>query len=211
MQLDKVVFDKQGLLPVIVQHVETKEVLTLAYMNEEALQETMKRGETVFYSRSRQTLWHKGETSGNRQRVIDMKLDCDQDALLVIVEPAGPACHTGTDSCFSRTTSYGDYVPLRMENRQTILEQLQAVIAQREQEQPAGAYTTYLFQEGLDKILKKVGEEAAEVIIAAKNRSAEELTWETADLLYHVLVLLQEQKVPLQEVLHVLTKRHREN
>ena len=186
-------FDEKGLVPAIVQDARTKEVLTLAYMNKESLEKSIKTGETWFFSRSRQELWHKGATSGNTQKIIEMKVDCDQDAVIVLVEPAGPACHTGETSCFSN--------PM-------ILFQLEQVIKDRELNRPEGAYTTYLFEEGLDKILKKVGEESAEVIIAAKNRDKEELKWEAADLIYHLLVLLREQDLPLSEILKVLEKRH---
>lgn len=199
-------FDEKGLIPAIVQDAETKEVLTLAYMNEESLGRTLDTGETWFYSRSRQELWHKGETSGNTQSVVSVKYDCDQDAVLVLVEPKGPACHTGAVSCFSqevseRKSNLADF---------QILQSLEQVILQREQERPEGAYTTYLFEKGVDKILKKVGEEAAEVIIAAKNRDKEELKWEAADLLYHLQVLLVEQGLPLKEVLKTLEERHKD-
>ncbi|MGX6445324.1 bifunctional phosphoribosyl-AMP cyclohydrolase/phosphoribosyl-ATP diphosphatase HisIE [Neobacillus sp. K501] len=199
-------FDEKGLIPAIVQDAETKEVLTLAYMNEESLGRTLDTGETWFYSRSRQELWHKGETSGNTQSVVSVKYDCDQDAVLVLVEPKGPACHTGAVSCFSqevseRKSSLADF---------QILQSLEQVILQREQERPEGAYTTYLFEKGVDKILKKVGEEAAEVIIAAKNRDKEELKWEAADLLYHLQVLLVEQGLPFKEVLKTLEERHKD-
>lgn len=203
-----VAFDENGLVPAIVQDAVSKEVLTLAYMNEEALKKSLETKETWFYSRSRQKLWHKGETSGNTQQITDIRYDCDQDALLVLVEPAGPACHKGNYSCFhdsllkNRETSANS-------DRFAIINRLEAVIAEREAERPEGAYTTYLFDEGVDKILKKVGEEAAEVIIAAKNRDHAELTWEISDLIYHVLVLLREQKLPLDAVLSALTERHR--
>jgi len=199
-------FDEKGLVPVIIQDVGTKEVLTLAYMNEESLAKTIETGETWFYSRSRQELWHKGATSGNTQTVVSMNYDCDQDALLVLVYPKGPACHTGAVSCFSErvvenNTSMADY---------QILQSLEKVIIERERQRPEGAYTTYLFEKGVDKILKKVGEEAAEVIIAAKNRDHEELKWETADLLYHLQVLLVEQGLPFKEVLRTLEERHKD-
>jgi phosphoribosyl-AMP cyclohydrolase / phosphoribosyl-ATP pyrophosphohydrolase len=199
-------FDEKGLIPAIIQDAETKEVLTLAYMNEESLAKTLETGETWFYSRSRQELWHKGATSGNTQSVVSVKYDCDQDAVLVLVEPKGPACHTGAVSCFSqevgeRNSSLADY---------QILQSLEQVIVQREQERPEGAYTTYLFEKGVDKILKKVGEEAAEVIIAAKNRDKEELKWESADLLYHLQVLLVEQGLPFKDVLKTLEERHKD-
>jgi phosphoribosyl-ATP pyrophosphohydrolase/phosphoribosyl-AMP cyclohydrolase len=201
-------FDENGLIPAIVQDVQSKEVLTLAYMNEESLQKSMETRQTWFYSRSCEQLWHKGETSGNTQTIVDIRYDCDEDALLVLVEPAGPACHKGDYSCFS--DSLLDEKPQPREDRFAILGELESVIAAREAERPEGAYTTYLFNEGVDKILKKVGEEAAEVIIAAKNRAHDELEWETADLFYHVLVLLREQKLPLDHVLAVLEKRHRQ-
>lgn len=208
MNVDELTFDEAGLIPAVVQDAVSKEVLTLAYMNKESLQKTIDTKETWFYSRSHQELWHKGETSGNKQQVTDIRYDCDSDALNVLVEPAGPACHKGDYSCFSRS--------LLSEEKQSadgqrfaIINELEQVIATREAEMPEGAYTTYLFTEGVDKILKKVGEEAGEVIIASKNRDHEELSWETADLLYHLLVLLREQKLPLDEVLRVLEERHR--
>ena len=210
MNLEKVKFDEKGLIPAIVQDATTKEVLTLAYMNRTSLEKSIQSKETWFYSRSRQELWHKGATSGNTQSIVEMKLDCDQDAIVVLVNPAGPACHTGAISCFSESilkeeitvkneASLSDY---------QILMDLEQIIDQREKERPEGAYTTYLFEEGVDKILKKVGEEASEVIIAAKNRSQEELKWEASDLLYHLFVLLREQGLPFKEILNVLQERH---
>ncbi|NWQ39402.1 bifunctional phosphoribosyl-AMP cyclohydrolase/phosphoribosyl-ATP diphosphatase HisIE [Bacillus sp. EB106-08-02-XG196] len=199
-------FDEKGLVPAIVQDADTKEVLTLAYMNQESLTKTLETGETWFFSRSRQELWHKGATSGNTQSVVSVKYDCDQDAVLVLVEPKGPACHTGAVSCFTegvvteRTSSLADY---------QILQTLEKLIIEREKDRPEGAYTTYLFEKGVDKILKKVGEEASEVIIAAKNRDKEELKWEAADLLYHLQVLLVEQGLPFTEVLKTLEERHK--
>ncbi len=208
LDVSQVRFDERGLVPAIVQDAVSKEVLTLAYMNEEALRKTLETGETWFWSRSRQALWHKGETSGNTQRVLSLSFDCDRDALLVRVIPSGPACHKGTTSCFEKpdppsreTEEHGRFA---------ILNRLESLIASREAERPEGSYTTYLFEKGLDKILKKVGEEAAEVIIAAKNRSPEELRYETADLVFHLLVLLREAKLPLDEVLEELSRRHRE-
>jgi len=210
MNLEKVKFNEKGLIPAIVQDATTKEVLTLAYMNRTSLEKSIESKETWFYSRSRQELWHKGATSGNTQSIVEMKLDCDRDAIVVLVNPAGPACHTGAISCFSESilkeeitvkneASLSDY---------QILMDLEQIIDQREKERPEGAYTTYLFEEGVDKILKKVGEEASEVIIAAKNRSQEELKWEASDLLYHLLVLLREQGLPFKEILNVLQERH---
>ena len=198
-------FNSEGLIPAIVQDAKTKEVLTLAYMNEESLRKTIESGETWFFSRSRQELWHKGETSGNTQSVRSVKYDCDKDALLVLVEPEGPACHTGTDSCFTGVILEAEEKPA---NRH-FLPELERIIAQRETDRPEGSYTTYLFEKGVDKILKKVGEEAAEVIIAAKNRDPEELKWESADLLFHLLVLLKEQNLPLDTVLDALEERHK--
>lgn len=202
-------FDENGLIPAIVQDAVSKTVLTLAYMNKESLNKSLETKETWFWSRSRQELWHKGETSGNTQRIVSMSYDCDGDALVVQVVPNGPACHTGAYSCFA-----GELLGTA-EERQTatesdrfaILGELEQLIAAREVERPEGSYTTYLFEKGVDKILKKVGEEAAEVIIAAKNRSAEELRYEASDLIFHLLVLLREQKLPLDEVLTELQRR----
>lgn len=196
-------FNEQGLIPAVVQDAQSKEVLTVAYMNEESLQKTIETGETWFYSRSREELWHKGATSGHTQKVISIKADCDQDALVVEVIPAGPACHNGTKSCFTESI-----VENERPGSVAILPQLVEVIKQREIDMPEGAYTTYLFEKGIDKICKKVGEEATEVVIGAKNHDKEEVKWESADLLYHLLVLLQEQKVDVYEVLDVLQKRH---
>ncbi|EIJ80593.1 bifunctional phosphoribosyl-AMP cyclohydrolase/phosphoribosyl-ATP pyrophosphatase protein [Bacillus methanolicus PB1] len=214
MNMESIKFDEKGLVPAIVQDASTKEVLTLAYMNRESLRKAMETGETWFYSRSRQKLWHKGETSGNTQKIVEMKYDCDQDAILVLVQPDGPACHTGSVSCFSERFYHGEEIgevsgetPESLLDYQ-ILQTLEKVIEERERERPEGAYTTYLFEKGVDKILKKVGEEASEVIIAAKNRDADELKWEAADLLYHLLVLLREQQLPFKEILKVLSKRH---
>nr|WP_090891479.1 bifunctional phosphoribosyl-AMP cyclohydrolase/phosphoribosyl-ATP diphosphatase HisIE [Evansella caseinilytica] len=221
--MEAVRFDEKGLIPTVVQDWQSKEVLTVAYMNKESLEKSIATGETWFYSRSRQALWHKGETSGNTQRIVGMMLDCDQDALVVTVEPNGPACHNGTFSCFSNEeqlaavdnkskdntgNSESEQSAAADEERFAIIRKLERLIAERETERPEGSYTTYLFNEGVDKILKKIGEEAAEVIIAAKNRSKEELTWESADLLYHWLVLLREQQLPLDAVLQRLADRH---
>lgn len=208
MNSKNLTFNEKGYIPAIVQDAVSKEVLTLAYMNEESLQKTIETKETWFYSRSRQELWHKGETSGNIQKVEDIRYDCDADSLVVLVHPAGPACHTGSYSCFT-SSLLGEEVPEKQPDRFAIINELEQIIAEREAEMPEGAYTTYLFTEGVDKILKKVGEEASEVIIASKNRDPEELKWETADLLYHLLVLLREQKLPLDDVLDVLGRRHK--
>ncbi|WP_226678884.1 bifunctional phosphoribosyl-AMP cyclohydrolase/phosphoribosyl-ATP diphosphatase HisIE [Mesobacillus jeotgali] len=214
MKMEELKFDSNGLIAAVVQDAATREVLTVAYMNEESLGKSLETRETWFYSRSRQELWHKGATSGNTQKIVEMKYDCDGDALVVLVDPAGPACHTGAVSCFSENllerseslVEHSDDQLASMSDFAVMLE-LEKTIRQRELDMPEGAYTTYLFEKGVDKILKKVGEEASEVIIAAKNRDSEELKWEAADLLYHLMVLLQEQKLPLKEVLSVLNKR----
>ncbi|MGI8315554.1 bifunctional phosphoribosyl-AMP cyclohydrolase/phosphoribosyl-ATP diphosphatase HisIE [Halobacillus mangrovi] len=206
MNIEEIKFDEKGLVPAIVQDARSKAVLTLAYMNEESLKKTMEKKETVFFSRSRQELWHKGETSGNTQKVTDLRYDCDQDALLVEVIPAGPACHKGDYSCFSESLMEEETEP--KENRYQIIDQLQEVLAQRKTELPEGSYTAQLFQEGVDRIAKKIGEEAGEVIIAAKNDDPEEMALESADLLFHLLMLLTDRNVPLDNVLSVLERRH---
>ena len=203
-QLDSIKFDKNGLIPAVVQHAQTKEVLTVAYMNKESLEKSLETRETWFYSRSRQELWNKGAISGNTQQVVEIRTDCDSDALVVEVLPSGPACHTGEETCF-----YKEVLPKSEPvGSFGIVADLVKIIREREQTMPEGAYTTYLFEKGVDKIGKKIGEEATEVVIAAKNRDAEELKWEAADLMYHLLVMLQEQKVELYDVLEVLQKRH---
>ena len=194
-------FDERGLVPAIVQDAHTREVLTLAYMNEESLARTIESGQTWFWSRSRNELWHKGATSGNTQNVVSLTTDCDNDAIVVLVEPAGPACHTGARACFD--------LQLPEDVRGGLLHELYAVIESRKQERPAGSYTTYLFDKGLDKILKKVGEEAAETIIAAKNDDKQQLVAETADLLYHLLVLLVAREVSLDDVRAELAQRRK--
>ncbi|AXY25785.1 bifunctional phosphoribosyl-AMP cyclohydrolase/phosphoribosyl-ATP diphosphatase [Suicoccus acidiformans] len=185
-----------GLVPAILQDVRTGQVLMLGYMNEEAYQRTREEKVAWFYSRSKGRLWMKGEESGNIQRVKEIRLDCDQDTLLVLVDPAGPTCHLGTQSCF------GD--------RTFNLEMLEQTVAKKVRNPQPGSYTNYLVSEGLDKILKKVGEEAAEVIIAAKNQDREELIAETSDFLYHLLVLLNQQDVSLADVKAQLAERHGE-
>ncbi|MGG0666187.1 bifunctional phosphoribosyl-AMP cyclohydrolase/phosphoribosyl-ATP diphosphatase HisIE [Viridibacillus arvi] len=205
--IENLQFDEKGLITTVVQDAQTKEVLTVAYMNKESLEKTLATGQTWFYSRSRHELWHKGATSGNTQNVIAIRSDCDKDALVIEVLPSGPACHNGTTSCFTET------IKEKSDNVGSldIITELRSVIQNREKEMPEGAYTTYLFNEGIDKICKKVGEEATEVVIASKNRDAEELKWETADLIYHLLVLLQEQKLDVFDVLGVLQKRHEQH
>lgn len=205
-------WDAHGLVPAIVQDATSKEVLMLAYMNKESLQKTVESGETWFWSRSRSELWHKGATSGHIQKVRGLRYDCDGDTLLVLVDQTGPACHTGRYSCFFNDVKAGaltgsDIAAAADTDRFAMLSRLEAVIAQRDAERPEGAYTTYLFEKGVDKILKKVGEETAEVIIAAKNGDNEELSNEASDLIFHLMVLLRERKVPLDDVLSVLNSR----
>jgi phosphoribosyl-ATP pyrophosphohydrolase/phosphoribosyl-AMP cyclohydrolase len=195
-------FDERGLVPAVVQDARTREVLTLAYMNEESLCRTLSEGETWFWSRSRAELWHKGATSGNTQRVVDVRLDCDSDALVVLVEPRGPACHTGAVSCFG-----GGEVGQSAVSIGGVLEELYGVIEGRRREMPAGSYTTYLFEKGLNKILKKVGEESAETIIAAKDEDPAALKAETADLVYHLLVLMVERGLTLEALAGELARR----
>jgi phosphoribosyl-ATP pyrophosphohydrolase/phosphoribosyl-AMP cyclohydrolase len=197
VDIDSLKFDERGLIPAIVQDASTREVLTLAYMNAESLARTIETGETWFWSRSRNELWHKGETSGNTQRVVSLKSDCDNDAVVVLVDPAGPACHTGARSCFE----------IEGEDRNSLLNRLYNLIQERERTRPEGSYTTYLFDKGLDKILKKVGEEAAETIIAAKNEDSKLLVAEVSDLVYHLLVLLVARGVSLEEVGAELAQR----
>ncbi|MFC7321941.1 bifunctional phosphoribosyl-AMP cyclohydrolase/phosphoribosyl-ATP diphosphatase HisIE [Halobacillus campisalis] len=206
MNIDDVVFDEKGLVPAIVQDARSKSVLTLAYMNKESLQMTIDQKETVFYSRSRQELWHKGATSGNTQAVESLHYDCDQDAILVQVIPSGPACHKGDYSCFSDSLIDSGISP--KQERYAILDQLTQVLAERKTTLPEGSYTSQLFQEGVDRIAKKIGEEAGEVIIAAKNDDKEELSMESADLLFHLLLLLTDRGVSLDQVLSVLESRH---
>ena len=212
-------FDERGLIPAIVQDDRTNEILMLAYMNAESLQQTLRTGETHFWSRSRQQLWHKGGTSGHTQRVVDLRLDCDSDAIIVRVEPRGPACHTGEPSCFFRDVAEGAPAPapapapgvslVNVESMELgiLLNHLYSLVAERKEQRPEGSYTSYLFNSGLDKILKKVGEESAETIIAAKNGATKELSAEIADLLYHLLVLMVEREVKLKDILAELKGR----
>jgi len=180
-------FDEKGLIPVIVQDITSGKVLTLAYMNEESLRKSLETKETWFYSRSRQALWHKGETSGNTQRIVDIIADCDGDALLIKVEQKGVACHTGRYSCFFQSLLEGE---ISEENKSAILSEVYQVIMDRKRTMPENSYVAKKIKEGLDRILKKIGEEAGELIIAAKNGSAEEIGWEMADLLFHMWLVL---------------------
>jgi len=211
--IEDVKFDERGLIPAIVQDAGTRRVLTLAYMNAESLQKTLETRETWFWSRSRAGLWHKGETSGNTQRVVEVMLDCDGDALTVLVVPNGPACHTGAESCFhNEIHEAGAFEAVAVPgstNLAEVLKSLYQLVESRKRERPAGSYTTYLFDQGLDKILKKVGEESAETIIAAKNDDRTALGKEGADLLYHLVVLLVERGVSLEEVGDELISRRK--
>ncbi|MFC7679223.1 bifunctional phosphoribosyl-AMP cyclohydrolase/phosphoribosyl-ATP diphosphatase HisIE [Paenibacillus sp. GCM10028914] len=213
--IEHIRWDEAGLVPAIIQDGVTKQVLMMAYMNRESMRLTLESGETWFWSRSRQELWHKGATSGNIQSVVSLAYDCDGDTLLVQVKPKGPACHTGETSCFyneitvdGQPSLSGIEDTMALSDRFAVIAELEEIIAKREVERPEGAYTTYLFDKGVDKILKKVGEEASETIIAAKNCDNDELRLEVSDLIYHLLVLLQERKLPLDDVLDELSRRH---
>lgn len=198
-------FDDKGLIPAIIQDVKSGTVLMLAYMNKESLEKTITDGRTWFYSRSRQSLWAKGETSGNIQRVAAVFYDCDADTLLVQVHQTGAACHEGTFSCFSRTLAQsGEEVAPNW----AVLSWLEEIVRERKRTLPLESYTTYLFSKGIDKILKKVGEETTEVVIAAKGGKKDEVIYETADLFYHLLVMLQEQNIELKEIWQELVRRH---
>ena len=194
-------FDANGLIPAIVQDHYTGKVLMLAYMNAESLDITMKEGKTCFYSRSRKCLWRKGETSGNTQQVVSIRTDCDKDTLLIEVIKAGPACHTGSETCF-----FEDIVT--SEQEEFSYEGLYQMLVGRKVEKKEGSYTTYLFEKGIDKILKKVGEECTEVIIGAKGGDKAETVYEIADLLYHITVMMIEMGISLDEVTEELAKRH---
>ena len=201
MDIEKLKFDEKGLIPAIVVDDETGKVLTLAYMNKESLAISMEKGLTCFWSRSRQELWLKGETSGNYQRIVSITADCDYDALEVRVKKDGPACHEGTDSCFHNPV-YGETA------ERFQLESLYELLMGRKKELPEGSYTTYLFQKGLDKILKKVGEECTEVIIAGKADDKAETIYEIADLTYHVMVLMVQMGISVEDIRKELASRH---
>jgi phosphoribosyl-ATP pyrophosphohydrolase/phosphoribosyl-AMP cyclohydrolase len=213
--INKIKFDEGGLVPAIIQDYQSGQVLMMAYMNAESIDKTLSTGKTWFYSRSRQALWMKGETSGHVQNVKELLYDCDEDTLLIKVEQIGAACHTGHYSCFYRNSDGDEVAPVvfdpdKVYNSQAgsgILYELYDVILDRKKNMPEGSYTTYLFDKGLDKILKKVGEENAEVIIASKNRVKSEVVYETSDLLYHLMVLLVEQGVSLEDVFTELKSR----
>ena len=202
IDISKLKFDEKGLIPVIVVDAVTKRVLTLAYMNEESLRISMEKGLTCFWSRSRKELWLKGETSGNYQHIVSITADCDYDALVVMVEPDGPACHLGTESCFENPVWESE------ELHEFSLGGLMSLIEGRKIDKKEGSYTTYLFEKGLDKILKKVGEECTEVIIAAKDHDKKETIYEIADLAYHVMVLMIENGISLEDIHKELASRH---
>ena len=195
-------FDEKGLIPAIVVDTVTKKVLTLAYMNRESLQISMEKGLTCFYSRSRQELWLKGETSGNYQHIVSITADCDGDALVVEVEKDGPACHTGADSCFMNPVWESEQL------KSFSLQGLYDMLIGRNETRPEGSYTTYLFEKGIDKILKKVGEECTEVIIAGKADDKKETVYELADLAYHAMVLMVQMGISLEDVHKELASRH---
>ena len=202
INIDELKFDEKGLIPAVVVDSVTKNVLTLAYMNKESLKISMEKGLTCFWSRSRNELWLKGETSGNYQHIVAITADCDKDALTVLVEKDGPACHLGNDSCFENTLWESD------ERQEFSLQGLMKLIEGRKTDKKEGSYTTYLFEKGLDKILKKVGEESTEVIIAAKAGDKKETIYEISDLAYHVMVLMVEMGISLEDIHRELASRH---
>ena len=202
INIDELKFDEKGLIPAIVVDSITKKVLTLAYMNRESLEISMERGLTCFWSRSRQELWLKGETSGNYQHIVSITADCDNDALVVVVDKDGPACHTGTDSCFTKELYQSE------DRHEFSLESLMKMLEGRKLEKKEGSYTTYLFEKGIDKILKKVGEECTEVIIAGKADDKKETIYEIADLAYHVMVLMLQMGISLEDIHDELASRH---
>ena len=202
INIDELKFDEKGLIPAIVVDSITKKVLTLAYMNKESLKISLEKGLTCFWSRSREELWLKGETSGNYQHIVSITADCDKDALTILVEKDGPACHLGTDSCFKSPVWESD------ERQEFSLESLIKLIEGRKTDKKEGSYTTYLFEKGIDKILKKVGEECTEVIIAAKADDKKETIYEISDLVYHVMVLMIEMGISLEDIHKELASRH---
>ena len=202
INIDELKFDEKGLIPAIVVDSITKKVLTLAYMNKESLQISMEKGLTCFWSRSRNELWLKGETSGNYQHIVSITADCDKDALVVVVDKDGPACHKGTDSCFNEEVYQSE------DRHEFSYESLYEMLVGRKIEKKEGSYTTYLFEKGLDKILKKVGEECTEVIIAAKDDDKAETIYEVADLCYHVMVMMIQMGISLEDIHKELASRH---
>ena len=201
LNIEQLKFDQNGLIPAVVVDAVTKRVLTLAYMNRESLKISMEEGKTCFWSRSRKELWRKGETSGNYQHIVKITADCDRDALTVLVEKDGPACHTGADSCFNEEIYHSDL-------NEFSLGGLMSLIEGRKTDKKEGSYTTYLFEKGVDKILKKVGEEATEVIIAGKADDKAETIYEISDLAYHVMVLMVQMGISLEDIRNELASRH---
>ena len=202
LDINTLKFDDKGLIPAIVVDATSKKVLTLAYMNKESLEISIKEQKTCFFSRSRQELWRKGETSGNFQHIVSITADCDNDALVVLVNKEGPACHTGTDSCFTKSVFESE------ENHAFSMDGLYDLLVGRKTDKPEGSYTTYLFEKGMDKILKKVGEECTEVIIGAKSDDKAETIYEIADLAYHVMVLMVEMGISVDDIKKELASRH---
>ena len=201
-------FDASGLIPAVVQNIETNEVLMVAYMNADTIKQTLETGRATFWSRSRQEVWVKGDTSGNYMYVKEVRVDCDCDCLVVLVNPAGPACHTGNRSCFFRKIEDGKLVEDSKEQTKTdVFAREQAVVMDRKEHPEEGSYTNYLFDKGEDKILKKVGEECTEIVIAAKNPDKEEIKYEISDFLYHMMVLMVEKGVSWEEITRELAKR----
>lgn len=211
MSLNEIKYDAQGLVPAVVQDTQSKEVLMLAYMNEESVKLSVESGYTWFWSRSRNELWNKGATSGHKQKIVSMTYDCDGDTLLVKVIQAGPACHTGSYSCFTNDLAVTDQAQtqaaLAEQDRFAMLSALEHTIAERYAERPEGTYTTYLFDKGVDKILKKIGEESAEVIIATKNNDNDELRSEATDLIFHLSVLMRERGLSWDDIMGELKRR----
>ena len=200
--IEKLKFDKDGLIPAIIVDAYTKKVLTLAYMNKESLKISIEKGLTCFYSRSRQELWLKGETSGNYQHIVSITADCDMDALTIVVEKDGPACHTGTDTCFTNEVYHSD------DRHEFTVNGLYDLLVGRKKDKPEGSYTTYLFEKGTDKILKKIGEESTEVIIAGKADDKNETIYEIADLAYHTMVLMVQMGISVEDIQKELGSRH---
>ena len=201
-------FDASGLIPAVVQNIETNEVLMVAYMNADTIKQTLETGRATFWSRSRQEVWVKGDTSGNYMYVKEVRVDCDCDCLVVLVNPAGPACHTGNRSCFFRKIEDGKLVEDSKEQTKTdVFAREQAVVMDRKEHPEEGSYTNYLFDKGEDKILKKVGEEAAEVVIAGKNRDKDEISYETADLIYHLTVTLVDNGMTWEDIYKEMERR----
>ncbi len=204
--MEKIKFGADQLIPAVVQDATTREVLMVAYMNEESLTLTQKTGRATFWSRSRNELWEKGKTSGNFMYVKEIRIDCDADCLLILAEPSGPACHTGKRTCFYRNAE-GEEINLEKSDSNDILNRLMAVTQDRKINPQEGSYTNYLFDKGEDKILKKVGEEAAEVVIAGKNRAKGEISYEVADLMYHLTVMLADNGMTWEDIFDELEKR----